>query len=277
MCGNEDFYITPEIKRRIEEFTLFDDTFMTTVFDDNPKITELLLRIILNRDDIVVTDVRTQKHLTNLTLHENNLDILAHEKTGILLTIEVQVDSRGATPRRARFILALIDSKSLPKGMDYPDLRDNYLIFITEKDVLGGGLPLYQIERTIVNYGNKPFNDGSHIIYVNGEYKAKPGEETELSKLIHDFHCARPEDMYIPELAKTVDEHKHTEGGQRKLSNAMRELIEQETAKERENTTVEYVKRMVENLNLTAEQAMKALALSAEEQEIIKKRLEESL
>lgn len=128
MNVNEDFYITPEIKRRIEEFTLFDDTFMTTVFDDNPKITELLLRIILNRDDIVVTDVRTQKHLTNLTLHENNLDILAYEKTGILLTIEVQVDSRGASPRRARFILALIDSKSLPKGMDYPDLRDNYLI-----------------------------------------------------------------------------------------------------------------------------------------------------
>lgn len=57
----------------------------------------------------------------------------------------------------------------------------------------------------------------------------------------------------------------------------MRELIEQETAKERENTTVEYVKRMVENLNLTAEQAIEALALSAEEQEIIKKRLEESM
>ena len=80
MSVNEEFYITPEIKQRIEEFTLFDDTFMTTVFDDNPKITELLLRIILNRDDIVVTDVRTQKHLTNLTLHENNLDILAHKK-----------------------------------------------------------------------------------------------------------------------------------------------------------------------------------------------------
>lgn len=174
---NEEFYITPEIKQRIEEFTLFDDTFMTTVFDDNPKITELLLRIILNRDDIVVTDVRTQKHLTNLTLHENNLDILAYEKTDILLTIKVQVDSRGASPRRARFILALIDSKSFPKGMDYPDLRDNYLFFITEKDVLGGGLPLYQIERTSVNYGNKPFNDGSHIVYVNGEYKANPAKK----------------------------------------------------------------------------------------------------
>ena len=276
MIDNEAFSISPEMLRRIEAFTLFDDTFMTVVFDDNPETTEVLLRIILNRDDITVTKVRTQRRYTDLTSHEAVLDVLAYEKTGSLLNVEVQGESKGASPRRARFILALMDTKSLPKGMDYPDLRDNYLIFITEKDVLGGGLPLYQIERTIVNYENKPFNDGSHIIYVNGAYRAKPGEETELSKLIHDFHCAKPEDMYIPALAKAVHEHKYTERGQRKLSNAMKELIEQETAKERENTTVEYVKKMVENLNLTAEQAMEVLALSAEEQEIIKKRLEES-
>jgi predicted transposase/invertase (TIGR01784 family) len=276
MIDNEAFSISPEMLRRIEAFTLFDDTFMTVVFDDNPETTEVLLRIILNRDDIIVTKVRTQRRYTDFTSHEAVLDVLAYEKTGSLLNVEVQGESKGASPRRARFILALMDTKSLPKGMDYPDLRDNYLIFITEKDVLGGGLPLYQIERTIVNYENKPFNDGSHIIYVNGAYRAKPGEETELSKLIHDFHCAKPEDMYIPALAKAVHEHKYTERGQRKLSNAMKELIEQETAKERENTTVEYVKKMVENLNLTAEQAMEVLALSAEEQEIIKKRLEES-
>ena len=276
MIDNEAFSISPEMMRRIEAFTLFDDTFMTTVFDDNPESTEVLLRIILNRDDITVTEVRTQRRYADLTNLEAVLDVLAYEKNGSLLNVEVQGESKGASPRRARFILALMDTKSLPKGMDYPDLRDNYLIFITEKDVLAGGLPLYQIERTIINYENKPFNDGSHIIYVNGAYRAKPGEETELSKLIHDFHCAKPEDMYIPALAKAVHEHKYTERGQRKLSNAMKELIEQEVEKEKAALQAANVRNLMETTSWSVDKAMDALLIPAENREEIKKRLEEN-
>ncbi len=276
MIDNEAFSISPEMLRRIEAFTLFDDTFMTVVFDDNLETTEVLLRIILNRDDITVTKVRTQRRFTDLTSHEAVLDVLAYEKTGSLMNAEVQGESKGASPRRARFILALMDTKSLPKGMDYPDLRDNYLIFITEKDVLDGGLPLYQIERTIINYENKPFNDGSHIIYVNGAYRAKPGEETELSKLIHDFHCAKPEDMYIPALAKAVHEHKYTERGQRKLSNAMKELIEQEVEKEKAALQAANVRNLMETTSWSVDKAMDALLIPAENREEIKKRLEEN-
>ena len=70
MIDNEAFSISPEMLRRIEAFTLFDDTFMTVVFDDNLETTEVLLRIILNRDDITVTKVRTQRRFTDLTSHE---------------------------------------------------------------------------------------------------------------------------------------------------------------------------------------------------------------
>ena len=185
----------------------------------------------------------------------------------------MQGDSRGASPQRARFILALMDSRSLIKRMDYPGLKDNYLIFITETDVLGDGLPIYTIERTITNNGYKLFGDGSHIIYVNGTYQPKPGEETELSNLIHDFHCAKPEDMVIPELAKTVNEHKHTERGQRKLSNAMKELIEQEVIKEKLSQRIEDVKNIMQSTNWTAEQVMDAMQLSADERIEITKRL----
>jgi len=36
--------------------------------------------------------------------------------------------------------------------------------------VIDGNLPIYTIERQITNIG-EPFNDGEHIIYVNGEDK----------------------------------------------------------------------------------------------------------
>lgn len=78
--------------------------------------------------------------------------------------------------------------------------------------------------------------------------------------------------MNIPELAKAVHEYKYTERGQRKLSNAMKELIEQEN----EKTTVKHVKNLMETTNWTLEQAMDALMIPAENREEIKKRLEEN-
>ena len=50
---------------------------------------------------------------------------------------------------------------------DFKDLPETYVIFITENDVIGDNLPTYTIERQIRNTG-QPFNDGEHIVYVNG-------------------------------------------------------------------------------------------------------------
>ena len=64
------------------------------------------------------------------------------------------------------------------------------------------------------------------VRYVNGAFQAKPCEETELSKLIHDFHCKKAEDMLIPELASTVWNFKNTERGQKAVSKVIQDLIE---------------------------------------------------
>ena len=83
------------------------------------------------------------------------------------------------------------------------------MIFITENDVLRGNQPLYIIERQIVNTG-KPFDDGEHIIYVNG---ADQNSTTELGKLMHDFFCIDPDDMHFKELADKARFFKQDEKG----------------------------------------------------------------
>lgn len=64
-----------------------------------------------------------------------------------------------------------LDRTLLSKGNDFEDLVDTYVIFITEKDKFGMGIPLYHIERKIAEMDNALFGDGAHILYVNGEYK----------------------------------------------------------------------------------------------------------
>ena len=43
----------------------------------------------------------------------------------------------------------MIDRTLLSKGKDFEDLVDTYVIFITENDKFGKGIPLYHIERRI--------------------------------------------------------------------------------------------------------------------------------
>lgn len=73
------------------------------------------------------------------------------------------------------------------------------MIFITENDVVGRGEPLYEVERCYLKTG-EPFGDGAHIIYVNGAYRG----ETPVGRLMHDFFCTDPGDMYYKSLSDRV-------------------------------------------------------------------------
>lgn len=65
-----------EILNIIENFRLMDDTFMSKVFEDK-ACAELLLRVILNRDDLTVVRVVSQFELKNLQGRSARLDIYA--------------------------------------------------------------------------------------------------------------------------------------------------------------------------------------------------------
>ena len=94
----------------------------------------------------------------------------------------------------------MIDANILGKGEDYTALPEVYVIFITEHDVLGGGLPLYTIDRVISETG-KLFGDRQHIVYVNGEHR---NSDTALGRLVLDLFCRNVEDMYNATLAERV-------------------------------------------------------------------------
>lgn len=82
------------------------------------------------------------------------------------------------------------------------------MIFITAGDPFGERLPIYHIDRIIEETGN-PFQDQSHIIYVNSDIRG----DTALGRLMHDFHCQRADEMYSQVLAERVRELKETQEG----------------------------------------------------------------
>lgn len=227
---------------RLKNFCLMDDDFMTVCFENDIEGIQLVLRIILDESDLIVTDVKTQCFMKNLQKRSVRLDIFATNSKGKKFNIEVQREDKGASPKRARYNSSLIDAKILEMGQDFEKLPETYVIFITENDVLGEGMPLYHIDRNVLET-KKAFGDETHIIYVNGQYRGN----NPLGHLMSDFHCTEASKMYYNELKQRVQYFKETKEGSEKMCKAMEDAIERERADAKIEAQAEILSAMYES------------------------------
>lgn len=214
---------------RIRGFRLMDDDFMSKVFEDK-SCAALLLRIILNRDDLTVQEVHGQHDLKNLQGRSVRLDILALDSANRAYNVEIQRSDRGAGAKRAHYNSSLLDANLTHSGDSYSDLNETYIVFITERDILKRGLPIYHIDRVVRETGDI-FEDEAHIIYVNSQIK----DETALGRLMHDFFCTDATEMYYSALADRVRYFKEDTKGVANMCRAMEEM-RNETAREATHT-----------------------------------------
>ena len=177
--SNEKSYAA---KIDLDEYCLMDDILFALCFQDNIECTQLVLRTILDMPELIVKSAKTQVILSNENGRSVRLDAFATDGKKFY-NIEVQRRSSGAIAQRARFYSSLIDANIFDKKKDFKDIPETFVIFITERDVLGGGKQIYHIERMIREI-DKQFNDGAHIVYVNG---AKREGSEPLDLLLQDF------------------------------------------------------------------------------------------
>lgn len=243
---------------RLRGLRPIDDDFMRCIFRDNKPLAQLVLRILTGKNDLVVLELETQKDMKRLVgARSLCLDCYASDSTGKKYDLEIQRASKGAGAHRARYHSGAMDVENLDAGQAFEELPDTYTIFITEEDVMGEGLPCYQIERMNISTG-KPFNDGSHILYVNGTYRG----DTEIGRLMHDFSCWDPAEMNYELLKDATRYYKETQEGVEYMCKAFEEVRD----KAREEKEFSNIKTLMETMSLTAQQAMDALRVPAEEQ-----------
>jgi len=227
--GNKKVSDTKErdknLEAKIADFRMFDDTFMSAVFDGKTEETEFLIRVILGRDDILVRESKAQFFMSNIYGRGVRLDILASDTNGNSYHFEVERSKGRASVQRARFTGAMVDSRLLRKGQDFKEIPERYTIFITEEDFFGAGLPLYHAENKVEELDNQPLGDASHIIYVNGTYN---DTDNLIGSLMHDFSCKNAKDMINPILRERVRVLKETEGGREEVCQIMENLINEE-------------------------------------------------
>ena len=269
----------------IQNSCLMDDFFFSRFFDGETACTEYVLRIILDKSDLIVKTAKTQYSVENFHGRGVRLDVLAEDSAGKLYNIEVQRKDDGAIPQRARYNSSMLDANYLDKGADFKALPEIYVIFITEHDVLKGGKQVYHIDRVIKETG-KNFGDGSHIVYVNGNIRSG----SQLGDLMHDFFCRELSQMISKQLAARAQFIKYNEREVYIMSDFIEQMVAQRTADIKEKIAneseakgrtegraegkaegraenlLENIRALMETLHWTAEAAMDALKVSPEEQ-----------
>ena len=246
---------------RLRKLRPIDDDFMRCLFKDNIPLAELVLRIITGKPDLIITDCRTQEDMKRLAgARSICLDAYGTDSTGKKYDLEIQRADKGADPHRARYHSSVLDIENLNAGQEFHELPDTYTIFIVEKDFYGMGEPVYLIESINMQTG-KFFEDGRHILYVNSEYRG----DSDIGRLMHDFHCTNAADMHFPLMAERTRYLKENPKGVSEMCRVMEDIREEGVIKGRIQKQTENILNLIETMGLTLEQAMAALKVPEDE------------
>ena len=251
--------------QRLRGFRPIDDTFMRGMFKDNIPLAELVLRIIVGKPDLILTKCETQADLKRVTgARSICLDAYATDSTGKKYDIEIQRSDNGADPHRARYHSSVMDVENLDKDQDYRELPDTYVIFITEKDYYKAGKPVYVIQNINLTLG-LPFEDGTHILYVNGEYR----DDSDIGKLMHDFNCTSAEDMNFDLMAERTRYLKENPKGVGSMCKAMEDMRNEAPREAEKMKAIRMARLMIEDGKLSYEDIAMYTELTLEEVEKI--------
>ncbi len=221
--------------QKLQRLRPIDDDFMRCLLKDNVSLAQLMLRVLSGIKDLQIIELKTQADMKRLAGSRSIcLDAYGTDSQGRKYDLEIQRSDSGADLHRARYHASVLDVENLNAGQDFTELPDTYIIFVTERDIFKSGKAVYSIRRMNRETGNF-CNDGQYIIYVNGEYRGND----DIGRLMHDFFCTEPDDMYFEEMAEASAYYKKTETGVQTMCRILEEMCEEVAADVRKWVTEE--------------------------------------
>lgn len=208
---------------RLRALRPIDDDFMRCMFQDNLPLVQYVLRVITGISDLIVIRCETQKDFKRLGgARSVCLDVYAQDSADRIYDIEIQKAEEDADPRRPRYHMSVSDVEHLDAGRAFSELPETFIIFIMETDYFSAGKAVYPIERVNLATG-QIFHDGGHILYVNEKFR----DDSEIGKLMHDFCCARADEMKLNIMAERARYLKENPKGVRQMCKILEEMCEE--------------------------------------------------
>ncbi len=176
---------TTEFKRW-EDLDITDDFIFTRVMR-NKKLCRTLLEMILK---VKVGKIKflTSHHAIQIDPNAKGIimDVYLKDENKVI-NVEMQTSNHGDLPRRARYYQAAADIDTTPKGSEYSDLKQNYVIFICTFDPFHKGKPFYTFQNLCIEHDEPIYlEDGTEKIFLNTTAKDLSNLDLDL-RLFYDY------------------------------------------------------------------------------------------
>ncbi len=224
---------------RIRLLRPIDDTFFEVLMQSR-EVCQEILRVILSDETLLVEQVIPQAHMQNLYGRSVCLDALCVMGDGKKCNVEVQRADSDNHLKRVRFHASVITARDSETGMRFDEVLDLCVVYISEKDFLKGGKPIYHIDKVIRETGER-VDDGLQEIFVNAEVN----DNSEIAQLMECFKQQEIGNPGFPELSAEVKRLKETEGGLGPMCKIVQEIVEAERKEEREAERIAAIQNLI--------------------------------
>ena len=169
-----------------EDLDITDDFIFTRVMR-NKKLCRTLLEMILK---VKVGRIKflTSHHAIQIDPNAKGIimDVYLKDENKVI-NVEMQASNHGDLPRRARYYQAAADIDTTPKGSEYKDLKQNYVIFICTFDPFHKGKSFYTFQNLCIEHDEPIYlEDGTEKIFLNTTAKDLSNLDLDL-RLFYDY------------------------------------------------------------------------------------------
>ena len=168
-----------------EDLDITDDFIFSRVMR-NKKLCRTLLEMILK---VKIGQIKflTSHHSIKIEPNAKGIimDVYLKDENKVI-NVEMQTSNKGDLSHRARYYQAAADIDTTPKGSEYKDLKQNYVIFICTFDPFLKGKPSYTFQNLCIEH-DKPIylGDGTTKIFLNTTSKDLSNLDQKLQALYH--------------------------------------------------------------------------------------------
>ena len=197
------------------------DDLMFSKMAESREFCEEILRVILDDDELIVTENIPQCKVENLHGRSIIMDAKCVTGDGRHINIEVQKADNDDHLRRVRYNGSVLTTNITETGTKFEFVPDVCVIFISAFDMFKSGLPLYHVKKVVMETG-QVVEDGLTEIYAN----AVIDNGSKFSKLMKVF---TENDTYntdeFPVTSEIKARFKFDEGGAVKMDETLQKWM----------------------------------------------------
>ena len=254
-----------------DELRFTDDFMFCKIMLDNKDICKEVIELLLG---IKVHDIQYPEKQKTIELTSDGkgirLDVYTEDGNKVY-DIEMQTTVNKDIPKRSRYYQGMIDLNLISRGAEYSELKESFVVFICLEDLFNRNKSIYTFKNVCIEDKDLELQDETTKVFINANGSRNNLTNSQIAFL--DYISGKePTDEFTNRINLELSKAQSREEWRLEYMTLLQRDREK-FAEGKAEGKLEDIQNLMENLNLSAEKAMKALGIPESEYEKYKEML----